>query len=235
MLVLEVTAIVSNIANSSPNRESSYCIFLDFAKAFDTVNHEILIEKLKHFGVRDNAHLWFKSYLSNRTQFTQIGDKLSDVAHIKHGVPQGSILGPLLFLIYINDIIESSSILKFFLFADDTTVFYTDKTNTNTEKTLNTELAKVSNWLAANKLSLNVAKSTFMHFHYGKQPKPELSINIDNINVEEKNTVKYLGTLIDNKLTWKPHIQHIKTKLSRAIGLISKIRYYASENVLLNL
>ena len=147
---LAVTSIISHITSSSQNKEASYCIFLDFAKAFDTVNHEILIEKLKHYGIRNNALLWFKSYLSNRTQFIQIGDKLSDVGNIKHGVPQGSILGPLLFLIYINDIIESSNILKFFLFADDTTVFYSDKTNANTEETLNMELVKVSNWLAAN-------------------------------------------------------------------------------------
>ena len=97
------------------------------------------------------------------------------------------------------------------------------------------ELEKVSNWLAANKLSLNVGKSTFMYFHHGRQPKSTLSIKIDNIDVEEKSTVKYLGTIIDNRLTWKPHIQHIKTKLSRALGIISKIRYFSSENVLLDL
>ena len=232
---LAVTSIISHITKSYDNKESSYCIFLDFAKAFDTVNHDILLEKLKHYGIKNKAFLWFKSYLSNRTQFTQIGDKISDVGYIKHGVPQGSILGPLLFLLFINDITEASSILKFFLFADDTTVFYSDKTNSSTEETINKELENVSNWLAANKLSLNVKKSIFMHFHHGRQRKNTLNIKINNTNIEEKSTAKYLGTLIDNKLTWKPHIQYIKTKLSRATGIISKIRYFSTDNVLLNL
>ena len=232
---LAVTSIISRITNANDNKESSYCIFLDFAKAFDTVNHDILLEKLKHYGIKNKAFLWFKSYLSKRTQYTQIGDKLSDVGYIKHGVPQGSILGPLLFLLYINDITEASSILKFFLFADDTTVFYSDKTNSSTEETINKELEKVSNWLAANKLSLNVKKSIFMHFHYGRQKKSTLNIKINNTNIEEKDTAKYLGTLIDNKLNWKSHTQFVKTKLSRAIGIISKIRYFSTEDVLLNL
>ena len=145
-----VTSIVSQILKAKERKESSYCIFLDFAKAFDTVNHDILIEKLNFYGVKDKALAWFKSYLSNRAQYTQIGENLSDIGLIKHGVPQGSVLGPLLFLVYINDITESSKILKFYLFADDTTVFYSDKTNPETESLLNIELCKVSDWLAAN-------------------------------------------------------------------------------------
>ena len=164
---LAVASIVSQIAEARSKKESSYCIFLDFAKAFDTVNHQILLQKLHHYGIKNKALIWFKSYLTNRTQYTEVGDTLSDVGFINCGVPQGSVLGPLLFLLYINDISESSQLLKFFLFADDTTVFYSDKTNPETENLLNTELNKVSDWLAANKLSLNVDKSNFMHFHFG--------------------------------------------------------------------
>ena len=109
--------------------------------------------------------------LSNRSQQTEINGILSDTGVIKHGVPQGSVLGPLLFLLYINDIRESSNILKFFLFADDTTVYYSDKTNPNTENLLNQELLKVSTWLAANKLSLNIEKSNFLHFHCNKRKR----------------------------------------------------------------
>ena len=138
---------------------------------------------------------------------------MSEEGTIKHGVPQGSILGPLLFLLYINDISQSSDILKFFLFADDTTVYYSaDPTDENTEQILNTELEKVSCWLAANKLSLNVKKSNFLHFHYGKQKRKIVQIKINNTPVEEKETAKYLGTFIDNKLTWKNQIQHIKSR-----------------------
>ena len=175
--------------------------FLDFAKAFDTVNHDILLEKLKYYGFRDKSHALLESYLSNRVQRTEVNGVLSDEGIIKHGVPQGSVLGPLLFLLYINDISESSKILKFFLFADDTTVYYSDKLNSQTEKLLNCELEKVSNWLSANKLSLNVKKSNFLHFHHGKYKKQILNIRIDNIPVEEKAFTKYLGAFIDNKLT----------------------------------
>ena len=231
-----ISSIVSNITDAHTKKQSSYCIFLDFAKAFDTVNHDILIEKLKHYGVTGSTLDLFKSYLTNRSQVVEVNGKLSDKGIIKHGVPQGSILGPLLFLLYINDISHSSEILKFFLFADDTTVFYSaDPSDNNTEATINRELEKVSSWLSANKLSLNVKKSNFLHFHHGKKEKKKINIEINKIPVEEKQMTKYLGTFIDNKLTWKPHIQHIKAKLARGIGMISKIRYYLDETCLLKM
>ena len=174
-----VTSIVSAIDQAKSEKKSSYCIFLDFAKAFDTVNHEILISKLDHYGISGLSNNLFKSYLSNRTQQTEINGTLSDVGTIRHGVPQGSVLGPLLFLLYINDISESSKILKFYLFADDTTVFYSDKTNPDTENLLNRELSKVSDWLSANKLSLNVKKSNFLHFRHGHSKKQNQKINLE--------------------------------------------------------
>ena len=230
-----VTSIISAIDQAKNEKKSSYCIFLDFAKAFDTVNHEILLSKLDHYGISGKSRDLFHSYLSNRTQQTDIGGTLSDVGIIKHGVPQGSVLGPLLFLLYINDIAESSKILKFYVFADDTTVFYSDKTNPNTANLLNEELSKVSDWLAANKLSLNVKKSNFLHFHQGKERKTTLNLTLNGTVVEEKTVAKYLGVFIDNKLNWKAHIQHVLTKLSRGNGMISKIRYYVNDQCLLNL
>ena len=107
-----------SITGASANKQSSYCIFLDFAKAFDTVNHKILLDKLAYYGVKDQTLSLFDSYLSNRTQAVEVNGVMSDMGTIKHGVPQGSILGPLLFLLYINDISKSSDILKFFLFVD---------------------------------------------------------------------------------------------------------------------
>ena len=225
-----ISAIISNITKASSKNYSSYCIFLDFAKAFDTVNHAILLDKLKYYGVTDSTLDLFRSYLSNREQVVEVNGVMSDWGTIQHGVPQGSILGPLLFLLYINDISKSSDILKFFLFADDTTVFYSaDPNDPNTEKILNAELEKVSGWLAANKLSLNVKKSNFLHFHNGKSEKNTIELKINDTPVEQKDSTKYLGAFIDNKLNWKIQIQHIKTKLSRGIGIISKIRHSVGE------
>ena len=230
-----VTSIVSALDQAKSEKKSSYCVFLDFAKAFDTVNHEILLSKLDHYGIQGTSNSLFKTYLSNRTQQTEINGVLSEKGIIKHGVPQGSVLGPLLFLLYINDISKSSHLLKFFLFADDTTVFYSDQTNEDTETILNRELSKVSDWLAANKLSLNVKKSNFLHFHHGRCKKPTINLKLNETKVDEKVVTKYLGVLIDNKLNWKSHIEHVKTKVSRGNGMISRIRYFVNEQCLLNL
>ena len=139
-------------------------ILLDFAKAFDTVNHEILLDKLYYYGIRGTAHKWFKSYLTDRMQCTEIGNTQSKLDYVKHGVPQGSVLGPLLFLLYINDIVLSSDNCKFTLFADDTSLFYSHKNKAEGTKILNAELSKIAQWLAANKLSLNVSKSKLLVF-----------------------------------------------------------------------
>ena len=138
-----------------------------------------------------------------------------------------------MFLLYINDICESSNIFKFFLFADDTTLFFSGNRDDNTEEIINAELRKVSHWLAANKLSLNIKKSNLLHFCIGK--KSRIDIRINDIPIEEKQVTKYLGVLIDNKLSWKQHIEHIKIKIAKGIGVISKVRNYTSKKCLLNL
>ena len=124
-----VNAILTKITNAFENKEIAYCISLDFVKAFHTVNHNILLSKLEHYGIRGVCLNLFKNYLANRQQCTEINGTFSDIEVTKCGVPQGSILGPFLFLIYINDIVKSAKILKFYLFADDTTLFYSSKNN----------------------------------------------------------------------------------------------------------
>ena len=139
-------------------------VFIDLKKAFDTVNHNVLLDKLNYYGFRGIVNQWFSSYLSNRTQSTEIGSHISSKLNINCGVPQGSVLGPLLFLLYINDIQYCSSKLQFFLFADDTNALYAHKDLKTLELTVNTELHNLYNWLTSNKRSLNIKKSSYVIF-----------------------------------------------------------------------
>ena len=157
--------IVNKIESYMDKGVFSCDVFIDLQKAFDTVDHAILLQKLFHYGVRGIVNDWFSSYLINRVQTTQIGSHVSEKQNTLCGVPQGSVLGPLLFLIYVNDIYNASNKLEFFLFADDTNLLYANKNLKSLETVMNNELLKVVDWLTANKLSLNVKKTNYIIFH----------------------------------------------------------------------
>ena len=134
-------------------------VFLDLKKAFDTVDHKILLAKLKQYGIRGNTHRWFESYLSNRKQYVEYNNFKSDTKTITHGAPQGSI-----HIIYMNDFSRSSDLLFSILFADDTSVFIEGTNFENISKILNTELEKVNMWLKANKLTINTKKTHYIYY-----------------------------------------------------------------------
>ena len=225
--------IVNKIQENMDKGMFSCGVFIDLQKAFDTVNHHILLQKLNHYGVRGIINDWFHSYLIGRIQSTQIRSHFFKKEKTLSGVPQGSVLGPLLFLIYINDIYNVSDKLEFYLFADDTNLLYADKNLKSLETTMNLELSKVCEWLTANKLSLNIKKTNFVIFHpYQKRLNHEVTLKIyDNhthkqFSLERKDYIKYLGVLIDNHLTWKYHISHVASKISRNIGIIARLRHF---------
>ena len=210
---------------------SSCAIFLDLAKAFDSVCHDILLQKLSMYGVRETSLKLFQSYLNERKQFVQVNGVSSSLEIIKFGIPQGSILGPLLFLIFINDLPEATNFYVK-LFADDT---FLCAQNTNFEKLesdVNFEIQKVHKWLESNKLTLNISKSQFMIISNSKNIPRNFSVSIKEESLIRCRSYKYLGVFFDENLNWNEHIKYVCQKVSKACGALAKLRHCVNTNVL---
>ena len=212
-------------------------ISIDLKKAFDTVDHETLCQKLEHYGVVGKELSWFKSYLSNRKQYCRINGVDSNVNDINVGVPQGSCLGPLLFLVYINDlpcIVESS---KVSMYADDASIYHSSKEIAQLTAVLIDEPRRLDRWLKGNKLSLNVAKTRSMLITT-KQKRKYLTAASQALqpyfreeHIEVICNIKYLGAQIDENLTWKNQLKSITEKASRAIGFLEFAKHFVPEAV----
>ena len=208
-------------------------IFIDLQKAFDTVDHQILLKKMEHYGIRGLANNWFKSYLTNRQQFVSINGFNSSKQTMKYGVPQGSVLGPLLFLIYINDLHQAILFSNVHHFADDTNLLVVGKTLKKIQKQINIDLKFLCKWLKANKISLNASKTELIIFRDPKKKScHELKIKIDGKKLIPSKFVKYLGIFIDSHLNWHTQETAVSTKLSRAIGMLYKIRHFVDHATL---
>ena len=207
-------------------------VFIDLTKAFDTIDHEIILRKMSYLGVDQAAIKWFSSYLSGRTQRCSVNGKLSTARTLSCGVPQGSILGPLLFLIYINDLPNSLQNAVPRMFADDTNLTLSVKTLTELKLALAPELNSLSCWLKANKLSLNVAKTELMIIGSRQRLSAQcddVEIRIDDQIIERVDHTKSLGLFIDAHLSWCKHVEEICKKVSSAIGALKRVRPFISK------
>ena len=210
--------VIETIISKMDTNKITLGIFLDLSKAFDTLDHEILITKLKYYGMKGLSNELLQNYLPDRKQFVSFENCNSDLLSIETGVPQGSILSPLLFLIYI-------------FFADDTTLI--SKNNPKDTHIINNELCKIPLWLKLNKLSLNIGKTRAMVFH---QPQRNVSIPnviLDNTSVQIVNTFNFLGINLNKNMRWDFHVNNISNKISRAIGIINQMKKILPFNIIL--
>ena len=228
--------ITEKIRAEIDNNNYACGIFLDLQKAFDTVDHNILIKKLSYYGIRGISNKWFQSFLSNRTQSVEINGKKSSSLPVEYGVPQGSVLGPLLFLIYINDLHTAIKHSNVYHFADDTSLLNANKSLKIINKQCNQDLKLLNEWLRANKICLNTQKTEIIIFRSKKKKiLKKLNFRLSGQKIIPVTKVKYLGVIIDEHLNWNSHLDNIILKLNRATGMLAKIRHYVPYNTLINI
>ena len=233
-----IIQLVEQIYENFEENKYTLGVFIDLAKAFDTVDHKILLRKMEIYGIGGTTLKWFENYLTNRKQYIQISNiKKTDLKDVVCGVPQGSILGPLLFLIYVNDLQYASNLLDPIMFADDTNLFYAEENIKTLFDIVNIELQKISQWFISNKLSLNVTKTKYSFFHKPSKkdniPLVLLKLSICNNEIKQSESIKFLDVFLDENITWKDH--YTENKIAKNIGLLFRSKPYLTKKCLLSL
>ena len=217
---MAIVDFIENIVAKISKKNYVAAVTLDFKKAFDCVNRKILLQKLEIYGIRGIAYQWITSYFTNRSQIVKINDIKSNSEPIEIGVPQGSILGPLFFLVYINDIVNTTRLCQFFMFADDTNVVISADSYEKLCENTNKVLDSVSKWLCLNRIAINAKKCFTISFGC----KDLANIKLSGETVLASNSIKYLGIIIDRNLTFRLNTEHVTAKLNRSIGVYRKLR-----------
>jgi hypothetical protein len=227
-----VTKFALDIITNIIEDNTTLATFIDFSKAFDKINHQILLHKLSLYGIRGIALSFISSYLENRPFFVSHNHCTSTLRTIQDiGVPQGSILGPLLFLLYINDLPTYLTDANTILFADDTTIYHTNNNIYELKSTMNNTLNKLHTWCQINKIDLNLAKTKYMIFHnkVSHNPNASFPIHINNTPIERVTFFKFLGITIDEKLKWSEHTKSVKIKLAQGLHALCTIQNKSSK------
>jgi hypothetical protein len=236
-----INPLLDSILNAFKEKKFVGCLFCDIHKAFDCVNHEILLTKLLTYGITGTSNTMIQSYLKNRYQQVVIMDdnninSYSNWTLIKQGVPQGSVLGPLLFLIYINDLaLILNSHANPILFADDTSVIISSSNKCDFENTLNLVINEIFTWCKINSLTLNIEKTKFMQFYRYNQKGLDLQILINNQTINNVTEIGFLGLHLDNKLSWKLHSHELISKLNKACYAIRAMKPLVSHKALMSI
>ena len=220
----ELMSIIESIQNKLDQNEYAADVFVDLKKAFYTVDHDILIKNLEYYGVRGVTKYWFCSFLKNRKQFPSIDGFVSNTKHISTGVPQGSALAPLLFLIYIDDLNTCVKYSKTYHHADHTNIFYSNKSLEVLVKNISHDLKSLTGWLKGRKLCFNIKKTELIIFRpHTKKLDHSLKFELHGKRLTPAHSIKCLGVLLDEHLKLTKQVTQVKTKLNRAIGILSKL------------
>ena len=229
-----ISELVSVVLKGFQSNKYTIWVFLDLSKAFDTLEHTILLKKLHYYGIRGTAHDWFRSYLSNRKMRVKClvsstgTTEFSEYADITHGTPQGSCLGPLIYLIFTNDLAKNVIHCNTIMFADDTTLYKTHNNLRFLKWNLEQEFSTLLDWFRANKLTLNVDKTACILFQKSGSTK-ELDLDLGGTIIPAASTAKFLGMWLDRHLNWSTHLNKLYTKLKRNKALLRLGRNYMNE------
>lgn len=219
-----ILSVMHDLLQAREDKKKTVAVFLDLKRAFETVSRDVLIDKLKKYGFSESSTKWFKSFLYERKQRVKVNDEISDPIPVQHGLPQGSKLANLLFILFINDIVLNIENSKINMYADDCMIYISLENVEKACEAINEDLSRVCDWLKFNKMSLNARKCSSMGINISNSDKLA-KIMINNEEIEKVNCTKYLGVYIDEKLNFECHYEKLTSKINKRLGLLRRLNH----------